>query len=491
MSVDRFRYRTVARKLADSIRTGQLAPGTRLPSVRRLSRREAVSITTVLHAYEVLEQEGIVEARPQSGYFVRRDPARLPPEPQATRPPLRPAYVEVGETISDLLKTARAGDYAPFAAAIPAAELLPLRQLQRINGALKRQVDGPGLLYELPPGNPELRRQLSRRSPDWGCQLGPDDFLITTGCMEALNLALRAVAKPGDVVAIESPTYHGILMTIAGLGMQALELPTHPADGVLPDDLERVLKRRQKSKLAACLLAPNFNNPLGSLMPAENKRQIVELLARHGIPLIEDDIYGDLYLEGERPPTAKAFDRQGLVLLCSSFSKPVAPGYRIGYIAPGHFYQRVEQIKFMNTVATNSPGQATIAEYLRLDHYERHLEQMRAQLRDQLDVAVDLIGRSFPAGTRVSRPRGCFVLCVELPEGVDSYRLYNRALADRISILPGLVFSNSERYRSCVRISCGHPWTPELRRALETVGRFAGELLDSGARVGEFSRRPG
>lgn len=294
----------------------------------------------------------------------------------------------------------------------------------------------------------------------------------------------RPTWKPGDVVAIESPAYHGILMTIAGLGMQALELPTHPADGVLPDDLERVLnrrgksQRRSKSKIAACLLAPNFNNPPGSLMPAENKRQIVELLARHEVPLIEDDIYGDLYLEGQRPPTAKSFDGQGLVLLCSSFSKTVAPGYRIGYIAPGRFYQKVEQIKFMNTVATNSPGQATIAEYLRLDHYERHLEQMRARLRDQLDIAVNLISQSFSSGTRVSRPRGGFVLWVELPEGVDSYRLYNRALVDRISILPGLVFSNSERYRSCVRISCGHPWTPELRRALETVGRFACELVN-------------
>ncbi|MCR9143638.1 MAG: PLP-dependent aminotransferase family protein [bacterium] len=473
MQQSRFRYRAVARKIADHIHTGRLAPGTRLPSVRRLSRQEDASITTILHAYELLEREGVVEARPQSGYFVRADPDRMPPEPKESQPPLRPAYVEIADTVSDLLKITRQGDYVPFAAAIPASELLPVRQLQRIMAAISRRTDDAGIHYDLPPGNPELRSQLSRRSIDWGCRLGPDDFIITTGCMEALNLGLRSVARPGAVIAIESPAYYGILMTIAGLGMQALELPTHPSLGVRPADLERILKRR---KIDACLLAPNFNNPLGSLMPDESKAELVELLARHEVPLIEDDIYGDLHLGETRPRTAKSFDRKGLVLLCSSFSKTVAPGYRVGYIAPGRYFEKVEQIKFMNTVATNAPCQIALAEFLRAGQYERHLSRMRESLSDQIQSAAAIIRDTFPAGTRVSRPQGGFVLWVELPPGTDSHHLYNRALENRINLMPGLAFSNSDRFRSCIRISCGHAWNDARRAALAKVGGIAAEL---------------
>lgn len=473
MQATRFRYRALARKIADHIRAGRLAPGTRLPSVRRLSRQEDVSITTILHAYELLEQEGIVEARPQSGYFVRANLNELPPEPKESRPPLRPAYIEIADTVSDLLKIARSGDYVPFAAAIPATELLPVRQLQRIMAAISRRTDDAGIHYDLPPGNPELRSQISRRSIDWGCQLGPADFVITTGCMEALNLGLRAVARPGAVIAIESPAYYGILMTIAGLGMQALELPTHPSLGVRPADLERILKRR---KIDACLLAPNFSNPLGSLMPDESKAELVALLARHEVPLIEDDIYGDLHLTDARPLTAKSFDRKGLVLLCSSFSKTVAPGYRVGYIAPGRYYEKVEQIKFMNTVATNAPCQLVLAEFLRAGQYERHLTRMRESLRDQINTAVAIIRDTFPADTRVSRPQGGFVLWLELTPGTDSHHLYNRALENGISVLPGLAFSNSDRFRSCIRISCGHPWSDSNRAALAALAQMAAEL---------------
>ena len=473
MHEGRFRYRAVARKLADRIHAGGLPAGTRLPSVRRLSRQEQVSITTILHAYELLEQDGVVEARPQSGYFVRVNPGELLPEPKEIRPPLRPEYVDVSDTISDMLKIARSGDYVPFAAAIPASELLPVRQLQRIMSALSRRADDAGMHYILPPGDPELRLQISRRSLDWGCRLGPADFVITTGCMEALNLALRAVARPGGVIAIESPAYYGVLMTIAGLGMQALELPTHPAFGVRPEDIERILKRR---KLDACLLAPNFNNPLGSLMPDENKEKLVALLARHEVPLIEDDIYGDLYLTDSRPVSAKSFERKGLVLLCSSFSKTVAPGYRVGYIAPGRYYEKVEQLKFLNTIATNTPGQLVLAEFLRAGQYERHLTRMRERLREQINTAVAIIRDTFPADTRISRPQGGFVLWVELSPGTDSHHLYNRALENGIYLLPGLAFSNSDRFRSCIRISCGHPWNERNRAALAAVGRMAAEL---------------
>lgn len=437
----RYRYEVLAERLAERIRAGGLPPGERLPSVRALSRKERVSISTALHAYELLERRGLVRSRPQSGYYVDYDTAAYFPPPEVSRPPLRPAYVDVGETIIDLLAIARSGEYAPFAAAVPADELLPVRRLNKIMADLCRRADNPGLRYELPPGNAELRRQLGRLSFDRGEKLGADDFIITTGCMEALNLALRAVARPGAVIAIESPAYYGILLTIASLGMKALEIPTHPSEGVRLEELEKILKRR---RIDACLFSPNFNNPLGSLLSEDSKEYLARILQKYDTPLIEDDIYGDLHFDEERPRTVKSFDRKGQVLLCASFSKTLVPGYRVGYIAPGHRWQRdVEKLKFMNTVATNSPGQVVLAEYLRGGSYERHLRKLRRSFREQVATALALIRESFPEGTRISPPRGGFVLWIELPEGSDSHLLYNTALAHDIAILPGLAFSGT------------------------------------------------
>ena len=467
----RFRYESLAAKLSGLIQDGVLARGDRLPSVRRLARQEGVSISTALHAYELLERQGVVQASPRSGYFVE-GVRELPPEPSASRPSPRPTYINMSETISDLLKIARQNTFVPFATAIPAPELLPARRLNQIMAGICRRADHPGVLYDLPPGNPELRRQLSRYSVDWGCSLSPDDFVITTGCMEALNLALRTAARPGAVIAIESPTYYGVLMTIESLGMKALELPTHPSRGVALGELEKLLGR---GKIDACLFAPNFNNPLGSLLSDEHKAKLAALLTKYDVPLIEDDIYGDLYFGESRPRTVKSFDRKGLVLLCSSFSKTLAPGYRVGFVAPGRYARRLEQVKFMNTVATNSPGQLTVAEYLSGGGYDRHLRNLRKVFAEQIRVAQELAGRHFPSGTRVSRPRGGFVLWLELPPGTDSHLLYNRALERGISFLPGLVFSYSEKFRHCIRISCGKPRDERSRRAFAELGEMAAE----------------
>ena len=468
-----YRYESLAARLTDLIREGVLTRGDRLPSVRRLARQESVSISTALHAYELLEREGIVRSHPRSGYFVEgiRD---LPPEPAVSRPSPRPTYVNMSETVSDLLKIARQDTFVPFATAIPAPELLPVRRLNQIMSALCRRADNAGILYDLPPGNPELRRQLSRYSVDWGCSLGPDDFIITTGCMEALNLALRAAARPGAVIAIESPTYYGVLMTIESLGMKALELPTHPADGVSLPELEKLLER---GKIDACLFAPNFNNPLGSLMPDENKAKLAELLERHDVPLIEDDIYGDLHFSEQRPRTVKSFDRDGRVLLCSSFSKTLAPGFRIGFVAPGRYARKLEQLKFMNTVATNSPGQLAVAEYLSGGGYDRHLRNLRRAYQQQMNRMLQAILEYFPAETRVTCPRGGHILWVEIPGDFNALELFEDAIQHHISIAPGPMFSASNQYQNCFRLNTGLPWSDEIDQAMKTLGTLTKKQL--------------
>jgi DNA-binding transcriptional MocR family regulator len=292
--------------------------------------------------------------------------------------------------------------------------------------------------------------------------------------MEALNLCLRAVAKPGDIIAIESPAFYGTLQVIESLGMRALEIATDPRDGIMLGALDSALRRQ---KVKACLFVTNFSNPLGSCMPDGRKKELVELLARREIPLIEDDIYGDLYFGDARPRAAKAYDKKGLVLLCSSFSKTLAPGYRVGWTAPGRFKPRVESLKFTSSMANATAPQMAIADFLQSGGYDRYLRKMRRILMTQVQQMSAAVGKYFPDGTKVTRPQGGYVLWVELPRSIDSIELYRRALERKISIAPGPIFSPKQRYKNFIRVSCGLPWSEKIDGAVRTLGELARKSL--------------
>jgi DNA-binding transcriptional MocR family regulator len=320
-------YESVAERVAALIERGTLRPGDRVPSVRRLSEQMDVSISTALQAYRVLENRGKIESRPQSGYYVKTRFWRPPAEPDISRPPATSTKVSVGDMVLRFMRHVTPSDMVPLGAAVPAAELLPIAALNRLAASIARRAPRASISYDVPPGNERLRTQVARHLFNAGCELGPDDIVTTCGGQEALGLCLRAVAKPGDVVAIESPTFFGTLQLIELLGMKALEIPTHPRDGVCLNAMRRAIDR---NAIKACLFIPNYQNPLGCRTSDERKRALVKMLAEREIPLIEDDIYGDLPLEGPRPRVCKAFDKRGLVLLCSSFSKTLAPGFRVG-----------------------------------------------------------------------------------------------------------------------------------------------------------------
>jgi len=290
------------------------------------------------------------------------------------------------------------------------------------------------------------------------------------GAMEALNLCLRAVARPGDVVALESPTYFGILQVMESLGLRALEIATHPRDGLDVDALATVLAKRRVSAVVAM---PSYSNPLGSLMPDARKKALVELLARHDVPLIEDDVYGDMPAHGDRPRAAKAFDRDGNVLLCSSFSKSFSPGARVGWVAPGRFFEEVKALKFMNTVATPTLMQAAVAEFLQSGGYDRHLRRMRAELARQVEQVADAVMRHFPRDTCMTRPAGGYVLWVELARAIDTDALYERAIRERVTFLPGSIFSARGAFKNCLRLSCGYPFSDRIESSLRILGRLA------------------
>ena len=459
----------LARRIEDQIRSGALQIGDQVASIRSLSRQERVSVTTVLQAFFRLESQGFLEARPRSGFYVRTPFADLVPEPGAGPSDMRPRRVGLGAIIAEAIAAAADPNSVPLAAACPDPGLLPISRLNRQLRASLREQPLHSAAYAFPPGRLELRRQLARRSLLLGCGFTPSEIVVTAGAMEALNVALRAVAKPGDVVAVESPTYFGILQTIESMGMSAVEIGTHPRTGMDLDRLEDAIRRH---RVRAVVTMTNCHNPLGFVLADVHKKALVELTARHEVPLIEDDLYGDLAFEGPRPRPAKAFDTAGLVLLCSSFSKVLAPGFRIGWMQAGRFQAEVERLLFIHTVAASSLAQHALAAFLKSGAYDRSLKHLRAAFPDHVSRAGRMIADEFPSGTRITRPSGGYLLWVELPKRVDAMALYRKALAAGVCVLPGPIFSAGGRFKHHLRISCGYRWSERMERALRTVGRL-------------------
>jgi DNA-binding transcriptional MocR family regulator len=473
-------YERVASHIAALIDRGTLRPGDRVPSVRRLSRQEGVSIATVLLAYVHLENQGLIEARPQSGHYVRPKARAVPPEPRPPRPCTTATRVSVGSLVAKVYGATRDPHIVPLGAAFPSPELLPTDKLNRTLSAIARSSGGAGISYDPPPGCIALRRQIARRSVEWGFALAAEDVITTVGAMEGVHLCLRAVTEAGDTVAVESPAFYGLLQLIESLGLKVIEVPAQPRSGIDLDVLGHIL---QSHRVKACLVTPNFNNPLGSLMPDAAKRNLVDMLARREVPLIEDDIYGDLHFDDARPWPVKAFDQSGLVMLCSSFSKSLAPGYRVGWTVPGRFRDEVERLKFAQTIATPTLPQMAIADFVESGGYDHHLRQLRRRLGAQVRRVSEAIAEHFPPGTRVSRPAGGFVLWVEMPPGTSALDLHARALARDISIAPGPLFSAKPRFANFIRINCGHPWSDVIDHSIRTLGRLAGEVGEQGSAV--------
>ncbi|WP_341744364.1 PLP-dependent aminotransferase family protein [Azonexus hydrophilus] len=468
------RYRELAAHTEKLIADGLLRPGERLPSVRSACRSHAVSPITVTQAYYLLESRGLIEARPKSGYFVRARLGQRLAEPAMSHPVGGSTQLQVSDFIFQILDSVRDPAVVPLGSSFPDPRLFPLDKLGRHLANAARRFDPLASLSDLPPGNEELRRQLALRYLALGADVSPQEIVITSGAMEGLNLCLQAVTRPGDLIAVESPTFYAGLQASERLGLKVIEIPSHPRAGVSLPALAEALRRHP---VKACLFMLNFANPTGSRVADEHKRELLELLDRHEVPLIEDDVYGELHFGPQAPLCSKAADRRGLVMHVCSFAKSLAPGYRIGWVAAGRHARSIQRQKLSLSLATTVPVQIAIADYLRQGGHENHLRRLRNTLAAREAALVEAIERHFPPATRLARPEGGYFLWLELPPQVDTLRLHQQALAQGISIAPGPIFSAKREFGHYLRLNFGHPDTAAMTAATAVLGQLIEQQL--------------
>jgi len=466
-------YRQVIDIIRDNIDTGTLRAGERLPSLRKLSSRIGVSIPTVRQAYIELERQRRVVSRPKSGFYVRQLEANdiVRPSVATNGKPLPLNSRSLMERVYDGINRP---ELVPLGIANPSMAKSAAKSLHRAMKRVMSRAEERSLGYASTLGEPVLRRQIAFHYLDTtGATIDPDSICITNGGQEALLLSLKAVASAGDIIAVESPTYHGVLELIESLDMLAIVVKTCPEEGVMIDELDQTLS---KHNVTACVFSTTLGNPLGVTMPDKDRVRLVKVLEKHDVVLIEDDVYGDLRFDGVRPTPAQFLNSNATVLTCGSFSKTAAPGYRIGWIAAGSQIDRIAQLKRAFSCSSGLLQQLTLADFLGSGDFNRHLKLLRSELQCNAERMSALVAAHFPKETRTSRPVGGSVQWLELPPSVNAVQLLDYAIEGGISIAPGDIFSPCDCYSNFIRLSYGHTWSQRTEDAIKWLGKKVSDM---------------
>lgn len=465
------KYEQLAHDLSTSIRSGVFQSTQKLPSVRDLCEQYSMSLSTVVRALDTLVDSGLIEARERSGFYLKPEKnteVELPITDYLLEEPTKVSHQQLA---LGLVKSTHEPSLCSMSMAIPDQAFLPVDELDRIYRKVLRTREHVRDRYEAMPGDALLRQQLSIYMRSRGYTCSPEQFVVTSGCQEAVLLALRSCTEPGDTVAVETPTYPGFWQVCDFLNLNVLEIPTDPQEGMSVGALEMAIERWE---VKACLLSANFSNPTGACMPDEKKQRVLSLCTKHDIIIIEDDVYGDLGADIYfRPKPLKAFDRTGQVIYCSSFSKTLSPGMRVGWVISERFQNEIEYSKYVANLATASTPQHVIGEYLKLGKYDKTLQTTRLEYANQLSHIVGRIQQWFPDETRVTQPRGGFILWLALPRHVDTVELLEHALRAGVSFTPGVLFSASSKFKHCLRLNCARKWDDCLEEALKRLGQLA------------------
>lgn len=458
-------YQQLERDFHQQIDSGQLSPGERMPSVRELCRAKGISKSTVLAAYAHLEAQGMIEARSRSGYFVCATDSPELKLPATSQPKVRPTPVSADQVLLDIMERGAAFDLMPHAKGNDESPALR-RSLAR---AQRLQDSHQQLYYDEPQGSPELRHQLAQRIAHGGANVNAEAITITHGCQHALLIALMATTQPGDVVAVESPGFYGTFQLLETLGLKALELPCSASEGLSPEALELAT---QHWNIKALVVSPCFATPTGASMPEAHKLHILSLAEKHEFVIVEDDIYGEIYFDLQRPRSLYSYDTNGSVILCSSFSKGLSRDLRVGWIVSSRYTDAIKKLKLVTALASSQTVQKGVSDFLSDGGLEKHMRQQRLKLRQQYHQLTQLLNQHIPDVVSCSQPNGGLSLWLELPKSVDTLKLYSHAQEQGLILTPGRLFTAQERYFNFLRMSFVHPWTPERQHAVKHLGEL-------------------
>ncbi len=467
-----YRYIRISKAIEHLINKEVLQVGDKIPSIREVCREHGVSMSTALQAFYDLEAKSLIESRPQSGFYVIFSPRKYPGLPSTSQPGKASLACQPDDIVKLAFDSLNKKNITLLSLGVPANELLPIAKLNKAMGKAVRQLPDSGSGYESLEGNIKLRRQIARQAFAWEGRITEKDIITTSGCLHAIMLSMLALTQPGDTIAVESPVYFGIIQLAQQLRLKVIEIPTHPITGIEIDQLKKTLPQY---KIKLCLLISNFSNPLGSCMPDEHKKEVVRLLEHYNIPLIEDDLYADTYFGARRPKSCKTYDESGNVLWCGSFSKTIAPGYRVGWVAPGKYHKEILRLKMATGISSTTLTHEAIGDILENGRYENHLRKIRQILRANCMQYIRAISEYFPEGTRVSHPEGGIFVWVEFDKKNKVMDLYHNALRHKISIAPGKLFTLGDQFDNCARLSYALPWDLKLDNSLKILGKLARE----------------
>uniref|UniRef100_F4CBU2 Transcriptional regulator, GntR family with aminotransferase domain n=1 Tax=Sphingobacterium sp. (strain 21) TaxID=743722 RepID=F4CBU2_SPHS2 len=459
-----YKFEVFTVSIEKNIRKGIYQPGQRLPSVRDLKKMHHLSTTTVQHGYERLVSQGLVTSVPKKGYYVSEPITDLE---NTVYPIVRdPIFVNNRfHTTSANLKRS----VSEFNVAAPGDLLIPQKLLLRTMQQVIRDKSAGLLRYYDSNGLQDLKHKIINHAAIYRTIISPDELLITDGALQALYIALSSVCETNDVIAIESPCVFSVLEVARVLKLKVIEIPFTTKIGF---DFDFLRKACLKNNVKALVITPNFHNPTGAMMTDEEKQSLLSIAQKHGLIVIENDIYGDLPFNGERPSTIRSFDESGSVMTYSSYAKTLAPGVRLGWLSTAHFMHRAEQIKFALGSTVSPIYQETVHRLLSNASYQRHIRSFRAQLAKNAQFTIDLLNECFPRGTQISDPKGGYNLWVKLPKHIDVDLFYRKCEETGIRFTPGDTFSFSIAFENHFRIVFSDKYSSKKIEAIKSIGKY-------------------
>jgi DNA-binding transcriptional MocR family regulator len=475
--IDRGSQQSVTSQIVDlfagAIESGELGPGEKLPPTRELAEAAGVNHLTAARAYRRLADMGLVAGRVGSGTFVRTTAPSAPQaatrgrEGTAWQMYALPDEIETygDQILAEMFRTAGSDEVIPLMVGHPSSDLFPVERIAELATAALREDGARALQYADIEGVPALREELARLGRRRGADDRAEEIVVTTGAHQALTLATRAVLRPGDIAACESPSFIGGIEAARNTGARLLSVPVDE-DGLDIDALEQLLRRQEIRML---IVQPRLQNPTGRDLVPERRERLCELAHRHGFFILEDAIYGDLRLDGDELPPLRAMAPEHVIYV-DSFSKNVSPGLRLGWaVATGPVLDRIVREKGNDDMTSGTLTQLIGARFLAEGAYEEHLPGAIEFHRERREALLTALGEQLEGLATWERPLGGAHAWLALRDPLDERDLYAEALRQGTSFLPGGAAMPERPRGTFMRVSFAYLAPDELREGIRRL----------------------